>query len=171
MNPVVRIRFVSHRDLASRIIKGAQVGFWATHTEAVMPDGTYLGSRWEGGVQARPADYDAGVMDREQIVDVPCVTQAQADVFHAYLTSMVGTPYDCAAIMEMAEGAVFGKEEEWDEGKSIICSALMQSALIRCGRVFSAPASIRLTMPVHVFYAVSSFVNTDPSLLSPPGKA
>lgn len=155
----IRIRFVSHRDLASRVIKSAQCGAWPTHCEAVMPDGTYLGSRWEGGVMARPKGYDAGAMDREQFVDIPC-TQEQADVFHAYLISMIGTPYDFEAIMEMAEGAALGKAEDWDETKSIICSAFMVSGMILAKVVFDAPAGRRRTMPIHVFYMAAVLVNT-----------
>jgi hypothetical protein len=42
---VITIRFIGGNDLISRGIRLAEYGFWATHVETLMPDGTLLGAR------------------------------------------------------------------------------------------------------------------------------
>ena len=59
---MITIRFVTCRDIVSAGIRGFEYGFWASHTEALMPDGTLLGAHWQGGVLARPHDYDKGTV-------------------------------------------------------------------------------------------------------------
>lgn len=119
-----------------------------------MPEGTLLGSRFSGGVQARPANYDPEWV-AELFVDVPC-SQAQADLFHSFLRSMVGRPYDAAAIEEMAEGELSGQAMGWDQSGGRICSALIQEALIAAGIVVGSAATLRLTTPRDVFCQVAA---------------
>jgi hypothetical protein len=148
--PSVRLRFVNDNNFVSRIIRGAQMGFLFVHVEAVRMDGSYLGSRADGGVLARPVDYDPS-WTQQLFVDIPC-SQAQADAFHLYLTLQVGTPYDMEAIAEMAEGVLSGHEPVWDGGRRTICSALIISALQDAKLVYGAPGTSRLTTPRDVLY-------------------
>ena len=46
---MITLRFVTGDDLISRAIRAAEYGFWASHTEALMPDGTLLGAHADGG--------------------------------------------------------------------------------------------------------------------------
>jgi len=123
---MIRIRFVGGNDLISRGISAAEYGFWAIHTEAVMPDGTLLGAHYQDGVQARPADYDKGKFTRDLIVPIP-VDDATADKFHAFLRSQIGKPYDIEAIV------AFVARRDWQAPDSWFCSELQAAALAACG--------------------------------------
>lgn len=123
---MIRLRFVTDASLVSTAIRTAQFGFWATHVEAVMPDGTLLGAHYDGGVQARAADYDRGTFTREQFVDLPATVE-QTDGFHAFLRAQVGKPYDVEAI------AAFVARRDWQEPDAWFCSELQAAALVDCG--------------------------------------
>lgn len=68
---MIRIRFVTGNDWISDGIRLYEHDGWATHAEAVMPDGSLLGAHLKGGVEIRPAGYDKATMTRELIVDLP----------------------------------------------------------------------------------------------------
>lgn len=87
---MIRLRFVtSDRTVISLAIQFAQYGFWASHVEAVMPEGTLLGAHAEGGVMNRPCDYDAGQWTRQEFVDFPA-TADQTDGFHCFMRAEIG---------------------------------------------------------------------------------
>lgn len=122
----MRLRFVTSGNTAiSKMIQFAQYGFWASHVEAVMPDGTLLGAHIDGGVQARPHDYDTTVFTHELFVDLPS-TPDMDDKFHDFLRSQVGKPYDVTAI------AAFVARRDWQEHDSWFCSELIAAALVQC---------------------------------------
>lgn len=98
--------------------------FWATHVEAVMPDGRYLGAHLHGGVQMLLPDYDEGKWKKQLFVDLPC-TEAQQKAHHDYLIRRIGTPYDWMAIVGFA--AHLGSE--WHTTNHMICSALIHVSL------------------------------------------
>lgn len=56
---MIVLRFVTGNSFVSAAIQRAEYGFWASHVEALMPDGTLLGAHIDGGVQARPRGYRA----------------------------------------------------------------------------------------------------------------
>jgi hypothetical protein len=143
--------------LVAKAISGGELGFVAIHVECKMPDGTLLGAHADGGIAARAYDYDAGQFDWEQYVDVPC-SQAQADAFHAYLTSMIGKPYDMAAIEQMAEGVIYGGDwnDDPDSASGAICSALIVRGFIAAFRAM-APAGPRTTTPRDDFYFLAGW--------------
>jgi len=99
---MIRIRFVDGKNAVAMGISAAEYGFWAIHTEAVMPDGTLLGAHWDGGVQARPAGYDKGTYTKDIIVEIP-TDPAMTDKFHAFLRAQLGKPYDFPAIPAFVE--------------------------------------------------------------------
>ncbi|QPF81691.1 hypothetical protein IC762_17870 [Bradyrhizobium genosp. L] len=123
---MIRIRFVDGVDAVAAGIRAACYGFWAIHTEAVMPDGTLLGAHYKGGVQARAGDYDVGQYTKDIIVEIP-VEQALADKFHAFMRAQLGKPYDIEAIAALA------LNREWQEPEAWFCSELVAAALVDCG--------------------------------------
>ena len=142
----VTLRFVTDGDIVSAAIRGGEMGFWASHVEALTPDDKLLGAHYDGGVQARARSYDAGQWKQELFVTLPA-TDAQAAAFYAFLMSQVGKPYDMTAIGEMALGVVTGEAPNWAQSPSWICSALQTAALLTAGLMKAAPASVRLATP------------------------
>ena len=137
---MIRIRFVTGNDLISNAIRAYEHDGWATHVEAVMPDGSLLGAHLDGGVMARAVDYDKGTRTRELIVElceddshcaltgnVPQEIARIPDRFHAFLRAQVGKPYDMTAIMGLA------LNRDWREPESWFCSELQAAALEACG--------------------------------------
>lgn len=120
----VTLRFVSHPGIFNWACSIAQYGFWCTHVECVMPDGTYLGAISDG-VKARPSDYDAGKFSREQFIHVGIAPEHESS-FYAFLRGEVGKPYDKGAIWSF-----YGKRDgrDWQEPDSWFCSELMAAAL------------------------------------------
>lgn len=131
---MIRLRFVTCSDPVSAGIRAAEYGFWASHAEAVMPDGTLLGAHYDGGVQARAADYDKGQFTRELIVSIPA-SPAMTDAFHSFLRSQLGKPYDVEAI------AAFVAQRDWRKPDSWFCSELQAAALSACGWFVDALAT------------------------------
>ena len=136
MSAVIKLRFVTGGELFSAGIR-FQESFWASHVEAVMPNGKLLGAHLDGGVLDRDADYDKGQWTKQLILELP-VEQAMADAFHAYLISRLNRPYDMSAIL----GFVLHRDQHTDAG--FICSALQTMALRAC-KFFAAP----LVEPAH----------------------
>lgn len=172
MNTSVTLRFVTCDDSVSRIIRRGEFGFWASHVEALMPDGTLLGAHYDGGVQARPRNYDKGKWSKELYVHVPCVL-AQTQTFEAFLKTQIGKPYDMDAIGEMALGVLTGEAPDWPSKPSWICSALQTAALLKTGIIKAAPATVRLATPRDVLMALSGLVEIGQpqTLAGEPAKA
>lgn len=123
---MLTIRFVTCRDAVSAGIRAFEYGFWASHVEALMPDGTLLGAHYDGGVAARPHDYDKGQFIREMYVSIP-VDDAIAARFDAFLRAQLGKPYDVEAIAGIVA------QRNWQESGAWICSELIAAALSDCG--------------------------------------
>jgi len=130
-NPLT-LRFVTTRgDPISEGIRKYELGYWATHVECLMPDGTLLGAHAEGGVMARPHDYDKGKFTDEMYVSIR-TTPADRDSFHQFLRSQLGRPYDFEAIAALAVAPLVG-ERNWQEPDSWFCSELIAAGLCHCG--------------------------------------
>lgn len=154
---MIHLRFVtSGKSAISRMIQFAQYGFWASHVEAVMPGGTYLGAHVEDGVRDRPRDYDRNVFTQEQFVTLPA-DEKMTDRFHEFLTQQIGKPYDTTAIM------AFAARRNWEEPDSWFCSELQAAALLNCGW-FASPLATELNhiTPRDLFLIVSGRVNIHP---------
>jgi hypothetical protein len=158
--PIV-IRLVTCGDPVSAIIRRGETGFWASHVEALTPDGFLLGAHADGGVAKRPRDYDAGQWTLELYVTVPA-TPAQQAAFWAALEALIGHPYDMDAIKAMEAGVLTGMAKIADNaGATEICSAAIKIAFLASGHAKSAPASIRLTTPRDIAELVSAYVALD----------
>lgn len=152
---MITLRFVTRDDPVSRIIRRGEMGFWASHVEALMPDGTLLGAHYDGGVEARPHDYDKDQWSKDLYVNVPC-DSAQTQAFEDFLKAQIGKPYDMAAIWEMAAGTLTGEAPDWPHKPSWICSALQTAALLKAGILKAAPATVRLATPRDVLVAIAA---------------
>ena len=146
---MIRLRFVTCHDAISAAIRFAEYGFWASHAEAVMPDGTLLGAHYDGGVQARPAGYDQAIMLRQQVAEIPCA-EAMAQRFHGFLRAQLGKPYDVEAI-----GALVARRD-WREPDSWFCSELIAAALETCGYLPPLAADVSKIMPRDLLLIVSA---------------
>lgn len=151
---MITLRFVTAGDLISRAIRGGELGFWASHVECRMPDGTLLGAHADGGVQSRAGDYDT-TWSQQLFQEVPCAAD-QATAFYAFLLKEVGKPYDMEAICELADGFLTGESPNWTDPPSWICSALQTGALLAAGIIKGAPATVRLATPRDVLIACAA---------------
>jgi len=174
----ITIRFVTTSDLSSSTIRRGEDGFWASHVEALTPDGFLFGAHADNGVAKRDRYYDKGQWILEMFVDVPCEKEQQED-FYDFLDKQVGKPYDWPTIVAIARGLLSGMasvdEGDEEESPSWICSALIVAALIHAGIVKSAPASIRLTDPRDVLNMLGVLVllgapNKPPTLTPMPSR-
>ena len=118
---MIRLRFVGRSDPESLAILFDTGGLYS-HVEAVTPDGKYLGAHVDGGVQARPADYDKGQFDHDLFVNL-AADDVMTDKFYHYLNAVIGEPYDFGAI------AAFITHLDQREKHHVICSALQSLAL------------------------------------------
>ncbi len=123
---MIQLRFVTCNDAVSAGIRVGEYGFWASHAEAVMPDGTLLGAHYDGGVMARDKGYDAEKVERELLVDLPC-DKATEQKFLDFLRGQLGKPYDLRAIVALVA------ERDWRQPDSWFCSELQAAALEACG--------------------------------------
>ena len=121
---MITIRFVNHPGIFSRLCRFAQYGFWADHCDAVLSDGSLLGSRFlDGGVRVRTADYDAGGFDQEARIPLKA-DPIQTALFHGFLLQQVGKPYDSLAIL------AFIAERDWQAPDAWFCDELLAAALV-----------------------------------------
>lgn len=121
----IRLRFVRQKDIPSFLIGMFQDGFWATHVETVMPDGTYLGARFRGGVLARPAGYDKKTMAREEFVDVE-MTLPEENAYYDFLRDQLDKSYDLSAIFGMIV------HRNWRDPSRWFCSELVAGGFCAC---------------------------------------
>lgn len=152
---MIRLRFVTSGNSAiSKMIQFAQYGFWASHTEAVMPDGMLLGAHIDGGVMERPTGYDLAEFTHQQFVDLPA-DDGMVGRFNEFLRAQVGKPYDVSAI------AAFVARRDWQERDSWFCSELQAAALVDCGW-FASPLATQFNhiTPRDLLLIVSGRVNT-----------
>lgn len=122
----MKLRFVTCHDIVSAAIRTAEFGFWASHVEAVIPDGRLLGAHFKGGVQARMPGYDADDVTRQLFITLPAT--AEMDIaFHVFLEGQLGKPYDVDAI------AALVAERDWAKPDAWFCSELIAAGLRHCG--------------------------------------
>jgi hypothetical protein len=156
---VIRIRFVTDGDPVSAGIRAAEYGFWASHTEAVMPDGTLLGAHYDGGVQARAAEYDKDSFSQEMIVSIPA-EPAMTDAFHSFLRAQLGKPYDVEAIV------AFVARRDWQDPNKWFCSELQAAALAACGWFPAALATeFNHITPRDLLLIISGRISIDPNTI------
>jgi hypothetical protein len=155
---VITLRFVTDNKLISKLIRAGEYGIpFPTHVEALMPDGTLLGAHLEGGVLARPYNYDAATWTMQQFVVVPCDT-AQESAFVAHMQSQLGKPYDMDVIEAIAAGAILG-QRDWREPDAWICSELASWALEGAGVVKKLPVGVNHITPRDTYVFCGAIVD------------
>jgi hypothetical protein len=122
----IKLRFVHGNGLEAAAIL-ADTGGLYSHVECVLPDGRFLGAHSDGGVQARPNNYDAGTVARELFLDLAADDPGMAARFYYAAENHVGEPYDFDAI------AGFVSHMDLHAKGKVICSALMTLCLRDCG--------------------------------------
>lgn len=124
---MIRLQFVLGHALSSRAIAWFSAGHFS-HVDAILPDGSLLGSRSdricgiEPGVRIRPAFYE--VWRSRVVIELPCGYD-QERAYYGFLHRQIGKPYDHTAIWGFAAG------RNWREDDSWFCSELQASALER----------------------------------------
>lgn len=146
---MIRIRFVGGTDIVSLAISAACYGFWASHVDAVMPDGSMLGAHGTG-VQERPAGYDASYLARDLVVEIGC-PQHFSDRFYAFVQSQLGKPYDYGGIGQFANGG-----RKWETPDAWFCSELIAAALIHCGYLRELAIEADRISPRDLFLVLSA---------------
>lgn len=135
----VRLQFVLGAGWSSRLIAWYGQGYGGfSHVDAVLPDGSLLGARYdrcggqEPGVRIRPQGYERWL--RRTLVTVPCTAQ-QAAAWQRWLRGELGKQYDPQAIWAFALGLAPKKDGRW------ICSAC-QNAGLRDGAQLAHASSV-----------------------------
>lgn len=129
---------------------------WATHVEAVMPDGDYLGAHIDLGVRSRSPSYDQD-WTKQLFVQLECDDVPQ---FVRFLNGKVGEPYDTRGILG------FVLHGDMHMPMHAICSALQTLALRSCG-YFGVPLAkaAHMISPSDLLLIISSRVLVrDPEL-------
>jgi hypothetical protein len=127
---MITVRFVAHPGPFTWAVQLAQYGFWASHCEAVLPDGRRLGSWFlTNGVVIRPANYDAGDFNRDMRIDIT-TTPAQETAYYDFLYGQIGKPYDWRALLSF-----YSKRSgrNWQAEDSWFCSELIAGGLAAAG--------------------------------------
>lgn len=131
---MIRLRFVTCTDTTSEVIRfqgGVSMPFTPSHVEALSQDGqSYIGQHIDGGMQARPLDYNAAQVmtlpdgrKADIIVELPCTPEQEA-AFYAYVHDKIGMPYDWVSILGFV-----ATEMHLHTAGSLICSAIMSAAI------------------------------------------
>jgi hypothetical protein len=147
---MIRIRFVTCTDLASRLIRmqaGVSMPFTPSHCEALAQDGkSYIGAHFDGGVKDRLVGYDDATRmalpdgtAADRIIALPWTTPGQETMFYNFVVSRIGQPYDWKAIFGFQ-----APDFHTHLPDHVICSAFMVAGLREAG-VFQWP----LTVPFH----------------------
>ena len=146
---MIVLQFAAQSDTLSLAVRAFDHG-WYSHVDAIMPDGTLLGARADGGVRRRLKDYAR--FSRALRVELPATDDVAAK-FYAFLTAQLGKPYDFEAIAAFVVGRNWQKPDSW------FCSELVAAALQAAGW-FAHPlatATNRIT-PSDLLLVLSAFV-------------
>src|SRR6185312_12035087 len=108
----ITLRFVGGTSFVSDTIKRFEYGFWASHVEAVLPNGTIISADMDKGVTQFPLDYNTGTFDRELYVTI-ATTKVISDKFYAFLRSQLGKPYDTEAVLGIGLGRNWRNVGSW----------------------------------------------------------
>lgn len=115
-------QFSTANDLSGLLIRYGTRSEWS-HVDAVLPDGTLLGARIEGGVQIRQPGYAKFTDTMLVAIETP-----HAARIYDVLLTQVGKSYDWRAIAAFAFG-----NRDWRDDDSWFCSELQVWAVEQAG--------------------------------------
>jgi hypothetical protein len=122
---MIRLQFVRGRGLSSAAIAWMSAGLFS-HVDAILPDGSLLGSRSDRilgidpGVRVRPPAYEKWP---HRVIFQLSANDAQAAAFYDFLNGEIGKPYDKLAILGFAIARNWREEGAW------FCSELVAAGL------------------------------------------
>jgi uncharacterized protein YycO len=111
---LITLQFSTQPGWQSAFIRFATWSDWS-HVDVLLEDGTLLGSRMDGGVKIRPANYANFSKKALYQIDAP------AEVMD-FAKKQVGLPYDSTGIIN------FGAHRDWRQPDSYFCSELIAAA-------------------------------------------
>lgn len=110
MTDYFKIRFITESGFVSGGIRFVTESRWS-HVDIILPDGTYLGARSEGGVQIRPANYCVPTRERRYAIPV------EAEALEKMLTfahAQIGKGYDFSDIAGILLREDWNSSDKWD---------------------------------------------------------
>ena len=126
---MISLQFSATDTFKSKLIRLFSHGAGYSHVDAILADGTLLGSRADtlcgipAGVQIRPKDYIP--FSKVLRIDLTA-SDIQTTAFYDFLQTQIGKPYDKRAII----GFLFGRD--WRGTSSWFCSELIGFGLEKC---------------------------------------
>jgi hypothetical protein len=151
------LQFSAQDDLGSKLIRAFSHGPYS-HVDAVLPDGTLLGSRndvingIQSGVQIRPKDY--AQFSAIKVVRLPTTPECTQAFYDAW-RGEIGKPYDETAILG------FVADRNWRDPNGWFCAEGIAAKLEKPSDYFSfslaAPAN-KIT-PADLLLALSATAN------------
>lgn len=146
---IIHIRFCTEGDALDAQIAKGQYGFWATHVEALLPDGDAL--RFDDYLQGW---FPCRIEDKwiSQMIVPITVTDKQHHNYFRFLGRQVGKPYDTRQL-----AGVRCHVEEHD-GSRFSCGYLVYIALLRAKIIKSAPQKLVFVTARDVMIAIGAIV-------------
>lgn len=151
---MIRLQFAYSGNLGSEIISYFGHGAGWSHVDAILQNGSLLGSRATfiknipPGVQIRPANYIE--FKRARKLEFPFTPDASAK-FYDFLNLQLGKAYDETAIAGFAVGRNWRAPDSW------FCSELIAAGLEVCG-FFPYPLASQVNKidPDDLYLAISA---------------
>lgn len=109
---MITLQFATSKGFGSAAIRAFT---WSqfSHVDFVLPDGTLLGARSDGGVLIRQPNYESFTAVNRFYVDAP-------DSVLSFAHQQIGKPYDWRGILN------FGLHRNWRETDCWFCSELVE---------------------------------------------
>lgn len=107
-----------------------------SHVDAVLPDGSLLGARAQGGVRIRTATYLGTAKTARFHV---ALSEAQTAAVWTFLRAQIGKPYDFTAILGLLARRDWQNEDKW------FCSELIAAACAAAGSPLVRELQDRIT--------------------------
>lgn len=126
----IRIRFCTESDELDVAIAKGQYGYWATHCEALMPDGAAL--RYDDGMDGWQLSSEPDNWTHQVTVELPA-TKKQMRKYYRFLGYQLGKRYDMRGLSGITTHFEDHKHDRWS------CAFLLLAALVEAGLVRRPP--------------------------------
>jgi uncharacterized protein YycO len=136
---IVTLQLSTQADIGSKFIRYMTDSDFS-HVDLVLPDGSLLGARTDGGVKIRKAGYAKFSKIAIYQADVPDEVGAK---IYEFARAQVGKKYDKTGIVNF-----FIQNRNWRETDSWFCSELAAAAFAQAGwHLFNPEVSIGRITP------------------------